>query len=82
MKYLFLLVLAVVAFSCENEENMTIDAPDNLLLALLVAALFSCNGQQNDQKEETEIYSEEIIDESENLEREAKELDKEVEIGP
>jgi hypothetical protein len=82
MKYLFLLVLAVVAFSCENEENMTIDAPDNLLLALLVAALFSCNGQQNDQKEETEIYSEKIIDESENLEREAEELDKEVEIGP
>jgi hypothetical protein len=28
MKYLFLLVLAVVAFSCENEENMTIDAPE------------------------------------------------------
>jgi hypothetical protein len=50
----------------------------NLLLAFLVVALFSCNGQQNDQKEETEIYSDEIIDESENLEREAEELDKEV----
>ena len=45
-------------------------------LALLMATLFGCNGQQNDRQPENS--PEEIINESENLEKEAEELDKEV----